>query len=268
MSTDESIHDLLPLYALGALDEADRVRVETYLEANPHARAKILEYEAAADELGHAAEPVTPPARIKRAVLSRVRRDAGARRPSMPVREKPSFFSARGRFPAAFAWMPTALSIAALLVALAAGLWGLTLRAEVAALQTQNAALARELENQREVLAQINVPGVRVLAIQGTEARPGATGRLIAAPDEREAVLIVRGLAVLDPDHTYQVWLIDDQSPKPAGFLSIDEAGSGVVVLTAAIPLESFQAVGVSIEPQGGSQAPTGEIVLLGEITY
>ena len=51
-----------------------------------------------------------------------------------------------------------------------------------------------------------------------------------------------------------------------AGLLSIDETGQGVVIVTSNKPIDSFNLLGISVEPQGGSPQPTGDIVLLSDI--
>jgi anti-sigma factor RsiW len=38
---DDVIEELLGAYALDAVDDEERARVETYLDANPHARAEV-----------------------------------------------------------------------------------------------------------------------------------------------------------------------------------------------------------------------------------
>jgi anti-sigma-K factor RskA len=51
-----------------------------------------------------------------------------------------------------------------------------------------------------------------------------------------------------------------------AGLLSVDENGQGVVVVTSDESIGSFNQLGISVEPEGGSQQPTGDIVVLSDI--
>ena len=79
-------------------------------------------------------------------------------------------------------------------------------------------------------------------------------------------MILFEGLEALPEDQTYQLWLIPAEgNPIPAGLL---EAEAGVPSFhTLSIPegVQEFAAVGVSVEPAGGSPAPTGPIVLLGK---
>jgi len=79
-------------------------------------------------------------------------------------------------------------------------------------------------------------------------------------------VLIVAGLPKLQANQTYQVWLIADGKPVSAGLLTVDENGQGVVIVTSGESINSFQSLGISVEPEGGSPQPTGDIVVLSDI--
>jgi len=54
------------------------------------------------------------------------------------------------------------------------------------------------------------------------------------------------------------VWLTRaGAAPRSAGLFTVDEAGSGALVFETAEPVESFNRVGVTAEPAGGSPGPT-----------
>jgi anti-sigma-K factor RskA len=79
-------------------------------------------------------------------------------------------------------------------------------------------------------------------------------------------VLVISGLPRLEPGKTYQVWLIDGGAPVSAGLLSVDENGQGVFIVNSDESIGSFNSLGISVEPEGGSQQPTGDIVVLSDI--
>jgi len=76
---------------------------------------------------------------------------------------------------------------------------------------------------------------------------------------------VIAGLATLEPGKTYQVWLIEG-APVSAGLLTVDANGQGVLILTAETAISSFKSIGISIEPEGGSEQPTGDIVVLSDL--
>jgi anti-sigma-K factor RskA len=63
---------------------------------------------------------------------------------------------------------------------------------------------------------------------------------------------------------TYQLWLIDESGPVPAGTFVPDSDGTAAVLLEGkAAP---GQVVGITVEPSGGSPAPTGEVLFLADL--
>jgi len=60
--------------------------------------------------------------------------------------------------------------------------------------------------------------------------------------------------------------LIDAGGPKSAGLLAVDAHGQGVLIVSSDAEIGSFQSLGISIEPDGGSPQPTGDIVVLSDL--
>lgn len=105
--------------------------------------------------------------------------------------------------------------------------------------------------------------GSSVLRLAGTEAAPEADGALIQSPGAESSLLLVRNLARLSPDSVYQVWHIGARGPVSAG--TFPASTSEVQLIKLAVDFSGADAVGVSVEPLGGSESPTADaIVLLG----
>jgi anti-sigma-K factor RskA len=279
---DEPIEELLPFYVLGVLEEADRARVEQYLAATPSARQQVEAMQRAADSLAYGAPPAAPPESARQALLERLAaQESGSARVDLPpvpalpqerarerVQKRPQARRPRLRVPAGFF---AGLSLA--LVALA-GVWILALNAQVARLRADVVALQADVRQQsaglallNNVLAQPSPQALRSIPLQGTEAHPQAAGQLITDLDSRTAILVVSGLEPLPPGRTYQAWLIRGETPFSAGLLPVGTGGQGVIVLSVSDAIGAFDSLGVSIEPEGGSLAPSGEIVILSEIS-
>jgi anti-sigma-K factor RskA len=114
-------------------------------------------------------------------------------------------------------------------------------------------------------LPQENPSGAITISLKGTNAQPQAQGQLIADPTSQSAVLVVTGLPPLESGRTYQVWLIAD-APISAGLLTVDANGQGVLIITSTESIGSFKSLGISVEPEGGSLQPTGDIVVLSDL--
>jgi hypothetical protein len=49
-----------------------------------------------------------------------------------------------------------------------------------------------------------------------------------------------------------------------AGLFEVNNDGKAILQVSQAVTPESYDAIGVSIEPEAGSIQPTGDIVMLG----
>jgi anti-sigma-K factor RskA len=257
---DKDMEELLPLYALGALSDEERARVERYLQTDPEAMARVREYQATAQALSYVAQPVAPVAASKRALLQRLRPEFGAGRPSSEGvagrrrRTSPGFL---GR-------LAPALSLVVATVSLGAAL---ATRAELGRVQAQNSELLSQLADHQEALRLVGSPELLALEVEGTDAAPQARGTFIAESDTRSGMLLLAGLPPLEPGMTYQAWLIRDGTPYPAGLFLVTAEGAGTLSLEAPDILGLYDALAVSLEPELGSLLPTGAIVLLGAIS-
>jgi anti-sigma-K factor RskA len=87
-------------------------------------------------------------------------------------------------------------------------------------------------------------------------ALTGADGQLVVTPD-RDAALIVNGLPPAPAGKTYEAWVIQGDTPQAAGIFP----GGGMqtaFALTRTVP--EGATVAVTIEPEGGVDAPTGDV--------
>ena len=266
-SMDPRIEDLLPFYALEALTDEERELVESYLAEHPEAREQLNDLHSGAAALPYGIKPIEPPPQVKESLMARVNADAQARFPSTartPVQSQPSPRTG---------WFQNLFPVFSLGAAAIAIVWAVVLSLQVSGLQREIASLHETLAKQSNSIEQIiaNLPksppsNVITISLKGTNAQPHAHGQLIADPKEQSAVLIVAGLPKLQPNQTYQVWLIAGGKPVSAGLLTVDENGQGVVIITSEDSINSFQSLGISVEPEGGSPQPTGDIVVLSDI--
>lgn len=145
-----------------------------------------------------------------------------------------------------------------------------TLLAENTQLQTANGLLREDnarLSGAREVQALLNSPNIHTISLPGTEEQPEASGQLVIDRENHVAILIVNGMPELPQGQVYQVLLIRGTEHETAETFRVDTQGQGVLLVHSAQPINSFDAVGVSVEPAGGSPQRTGEVILLGSLT-
>ena len=84
-------------------------------------------------------------------------------------------------------------------------------------------------------------------------------GEVIRLEDDR-AVLIAENLPAEPEDKVCQTWLLRDGVPEPAGTFESREGGITAAPIEGS--LEGAAAVAVTVEPAGGSSAPTDDPLL------
>jgi hypothetical protein len=151
---------------------------------------------------------------------------------------------------------------------------------EIAALDRQNRELAASLDEQGRALAGLReafdaqaevlrlVGGPRVLtaslAPQGTT---GGAGRVLVDANTGDAAIVLSGLPPAAAGKTYELWAIrGTKAPEPAGLVTVADARGGAIRVPKVARPSEVTAFAVSVEPAGGSPAPTGPVILVGPV--
>ena len=153
------------------------------------------------------------------------------------------------------AWLAAA---AIALVAIGSILWGLALQGRIDSKNREIAAQSVELANLR---SNANATSYSLASDDG-----GPAGTLLFSLKDQIGVLYVRDLPALEPGKVYQIWYLKDQvpAPKPGGTFTVDSNGNGFSAVESDTP--NFDLLAITTEPEGGSAAPTSEIVLSGRL--
>jgi anti-sigma-K factor RskA len=257
-------------YALGALDENERVSFEEHLASCDICATEVREMKDVAGLLATAASPVTPPARLRDRILSDARAvlpiaaptDAGSverEAGSGTTRRTGSAARAPRRSLALAPWLAAAAAI------VVAAYLGQRARSErVARLSAEQAlAVARltldstgsALARRDSLIALLVSPDVQAVSVSGSGPAPSAKYFF-----DRRAGRIVIAASSLPPaaqGRTYQLWGIESGKP-PVSLGTFNTDSSGRAVASVAVPAGLRVAVtAVTDEPSGGSPQPT-----------
>lgn len=227
-----ALKELLPAYALNALDEAELGLVNQHLSDCLECQQELAGYAAVVDLLPMAVPTVTGGPDLKERLLARVAAEKEPVFAPQSAVTRPSFWSQLARLFGERPWQPAAVLV--LIGIIIAGFW-----------------LWRQA-----------APSTAEFAFTSTESAPDAFGTLIVEDDGRTGTLSVTGLPTLPVDQQYQLWLIKDGERANGGVFSVDDGGDGRLHIEAPLPLADYAAFGVTIEPAGGSPGPTGPRVL------
>jgi anti-sigma-K factor RskA len=254
--------DLLPAYALGALDADDLRQLEEHLAAGcDECRRQLALWNRDLETLAAAVPPVAPSETTRARILRMTSGVAGA---APSPRRLPWWIS---------------LAAAALL---AVAVWGvagqLRMRGDIDRLQAERNRLARQVERlDREVsqardeaqrasqaLQVVAAPGVQSVTLAGLGPAPQAAGHTYINPLRHDALFYAFDLPALPQGKTYQLWYIAAGKPVSAGTFAMDSQGLASVKVEQLPAVASIQAWAVTIEPAGGVPQPTGAMVLKG----
>ncbi|HKV06911.1 MAG TPA: anti-sigma factor [Thermoanaerobaculia bacterium] len=251
--------ELLPAYALGALDGDDLRELEAHLSAGcAECRRQLDLWERDLATLAASVPPV-PPSAVTRQRILKVAGSAERRPTGLPR------------------WF--LLPAAALLLLAVWGVAGqMRLRGEMRRLETERDRLAQQVgalesdmararsdaRRMAETLQVIAAPGVRTVSLAGLGPSPGALGHTYVNPSDGSALFYAFDLPPLAPDKTYQLWFIAAGTPVSAGTFAVDPRGTGNLRVDDITRVDDIQAWAVTVEPRGGVPQPTGAMVLKG----
>jgi len=266
--------ELLPAYALDALDEEEASFVERHLPDYPDCVAELAALRDALATLAFSAPSAAPPPAAKAALFARLDREGGAAPPTgasstplPPTR------------PARFAeWRGSRAAFAALAAVLIVGLLGWAALAQ-ARLNTERQRLAATTQQNERLTAQVSqLAFVDKLLNDPSAAHPvsgppvaqyglPAAGYVYIDPMSTIGLMLTYWLPTIAPDQRFQVWLVTPEGTRDSGGLfAADERGNAHVIINAPAPFAKYKSIGVTIEPASGSVGPTSPRVCGGEI--
>ncbi|MFF3349088.1 anti-sigma factor domain-containing protein [Streptomyces sp. NPDC002779] len=242
MSAHADLHTLTGAYALHALPDDERALFEEHLRACAACQDEVAEFTATAARLG-AAGAVSPQPAAKQQVLQRI---TTVRQVAPSSRPETRFTGLRRRLPR---------------LALAACLAAATVFAGIAAWQHDRAedatAQSQQAHGQLDQL-------VAVLAAPDADTR---TARLedgsratVVVSDRRDQAVLLADLPAPPPGKAYQAWYQVAGSMRSAGLMNAHRTGQALVLEGSA---NAASAVGITVEPAGGSARPTSDPIAL-----
>ncbi|MBM4416498.1 MAG: anti-sigma factor [Chloroflexi bacterium] len=83
----------------------------------------------------------------------------------------------------------------------------------------------------------------------------GAQARVVALPENGLVVVTVTNLPQLEAGRVYQAWAVRGATPESLGTFNTDASGSASMAMQAV--LHSGETLAFTVEPAGGSLAPT-----------
>jgi len=260
--TCEQAKDLIPQFALGALEPTESAEIRAHLATGcPTCEGELAAANAMLEMLPLTLPPQPPPAGAKERLMTRVM--------SQSAPEKASTRSS-------IAWR-----IGPAIVGLAAGivLTFLVLSVRMKSQGDQIALLGRQIEQKNadihDLRAEVDtsqkqihnfvVQTAELLNLKGTDKQPQAAAQVYVDRTNHRVLFRAEQIQGLAPNMTYELWLVGKDNRKiPMGMFTADDKGKAMMDMPMPPDIGPIAMAAVTDEPAGGMPQPTGSFQLMG----
>ena len=257
MGVHDELGDQAASYVLGALTQAERQAFEAHLAECALCADEVRSLTPVTAALAQLAPAAEPAAAVRTRLLTSL--------------SKPS----ASRVGVQLGWLAAAASVA---LAVVLGGYSLQLRGRVAGLESRLRVATLRAEAGERLVADVRriafeaqslvavlaAPDLARIDLAGQPAAPSASARAFWSRS-RGLVFTASNLPKPPPGRAYQLWVLTAQpAPMSAGMLTLDASGRVNATIATPVDMPAPVAMAVTLEPEGGVPAPTGDKYLVG----
>lgn len=225
---EDDVRELLPVYALDAVDDMDRRRVERLLSSDPEAQRTVDEFR---EVVASFSADIPPPDELRGQVFAALH-SSDAHRAVRASYQRSRPLRWRG------------LAVAAAIVI------GVGVPTTVA---VQSRMVQNQVQAEADQIADMVAdPGARLLSASTAEG-----GDVTALISGDNVLFSATGMTVLGDDQDYQLWTIAGEDISSVGLLT---PADGTV--SELLQADSGMTLAVTVEPKGGSEQPTTDPIV------
>jgi anti-sigma-K factor RskA len=223
----QEYRELIPSYVLNAASPEEMQEIGRHIVSCEQCMEEAESYSAAASALTLLVDPVPVPEGFPERVGAAARGDARTETAPATARRRP-----RER-------------------------WGRLVPVLVLALVAA-ATVVLVVDARREAARHARVEELLALE-RGMAMRGLGDARARVVPHRDGFTFVASGLDAPPEGRTYQLWVIDGDHPESAGVFGVED---GEALVTDDASLRGVDAAAVTLEPEGGSDSPTGSPVI------
>ena len=108
--------------------------------------------------------------------------------------------------------------------------------------------------------------GSKVVLLAGQAGAPQASGRLVWNAQRRQVLVLASNLPPAPHGKRYELWTIAGGAPVASGLFDVKSHGLVAVALEWLDVTPAARTFAITIEPAAGTDAPTGAMVLAGDV--
>jgi hypothetical protein len=231
------------------VEDAEVRRVENHAARCAECAPRLYEFEAVAAALGSAVPQVEPPGALRGRVL-----EMAARTPQQvvgPRRLWPRALRGRRVSPA---WL---VAVASLVLSIGSMLWAINLQNQIIALQRDDLLASERAQRLDHVVQVLASDKLAIRPLQPVVQTMPSRGIVYLDPSSGTGMVMCHNLPPIEQGHAYQVWFVRGTERVSGGLLWPDRNGNGYTLIQVPTDLQSFDSIGLTDEPGGGSLWPT-----------
>ncbi|MBK1895470.1 anti-sigma factor [Chryseobacterium paridis] len=264
MNTKEYISSgIIESYILGLASPEEAGILECVMKNNTEVKAAFEEAQKTLEDLA-TAQAVAPPAELKSKIWDKIQQEQILNEVKPDITEHISTTSPvkevkETSVPKNSNWKTYAIAASVLfLVSIAGNLFWMNNQAEnnkkIVKLETEKQSKELALQKMNEKWHMLSSPNMQMVMLKGVEKHADAKAMVFWDKNTKEVYLNAEDLPKAPKGMQYQLWAITDGKPVSAGMYT-EEKDSKIAL--ANIP--KAQAFAITLEKQGGSEAPTME---------
>ncbi|EIT84314.1 hypothetical protein A374_16048 [Fictibacillus macauensis ZFHKF-1] len=236
--------DQLLDYYNDQLTGEEKAAFEAHLHSCSDCQQEWQEWQALTEPLPYLSEDITPPASMKKRVLTNVFAESLDQKQEQP--EQVTVLKPKPR-----RWLPSLL---------AAGLL-LSLGANVYLYST------KQTNDQQAAPQEVSKTAQSVALGTVDQKEAGGTASFIQENQATNLVVQMGKMPKLSGTQTYQVWLVEGDKKYPAGSFVPNESGNGSLIYPIHYSSKhKWDAIAISLEPKPHNKQPKGKILMLSKL--
>ncbi len=280
----DKFEEIIPIYALGALEGSDLQDLKDHLKTGcTVCEALLRENERLASTISYSVTGPLPAPSVKDRLFEKIHRDQETREKVLPFpfmnRLRPIWYGLGG------------IVAAALVIILLVS--NLSLRGRLNNQRLELESLSKQISHQSENIDSLEMqlekskselnslinlvssrneiteflenPNVVVINLVNFQSDMKTRGRILWDTEKNLAYFYGLNLPQAPTGKSYQLWAIADAKPISIGVFNVDENGNNLTKLETLPTEGQIQKFAVTLEPAGGVPQPTGQMYLIGD---
>lgn len=246
----QDILELIPEYAFGLTDAEQTRLVEANLTACPEAAAQLADYRQMQTEMRAAVPQHEPSPALAERLMTAITAPSVTHAPAQ---------ASRRVLP--LAWLAAAAAVVALILSNVYWL------ARVNEYDRRHEALTAQIPvSDQGAFVLTTTANLRWVRLPPKEENSIASAFLMWNAESKIGLMYARDFPALSTGNTYQLWLTRGEERKSVGTFRVDENGIGALLFQSVEPIDQFTWARITAEPASGSEQPSSNIVVVGEL--